>query len=681
MSVDTALLAVPSASLPLDDASRRALLAHKTTLVDREHGYVWAHRQGQDIDFIEAALFVGSERSLLVLKTARRAPKGAKTKRGPVTLQAFRVDATCDARSTSAASCLTLTDVSADAFPPSLPRGDFETAHIPRFGTTLLVLDAGDYLRLPFDGQGRFVEQGHLASQQACDGSIFTGPPKEAQRFAGRLDVDGGALVLCGEDRDFGVWFVDDRRFRGSYRYRFRNATVAKGQGRLVVREELAPGLVAQTTFAPSTSKTPLLDDGSLDVAVSVQRECVTAKPLPPSTQAMLNGAAPLPRDVSIETSACASLLPKQPYEPVTRPLPPVAQFTMALGTGCARFADGGVACYGVVDDDPIAFTIAGLPPVDHVEVGVRFACARAAADRRLWCFGDNGVGQLGTGKPAPKATPRSAPVAVPDLVVDEFIVGDGHVCARVGGDVWCWGADWSGESGGGGKRVDDFHPKAVLKRQRVMTGATRLFGGANTTCATDVDGALWCWGDQDAGYEGKGQTAKPKRIDVPGRVASMSFASGHSCLRTDAGAVWCRGWNPGGQLGRNGTPQSDRADHGDFSAAFVQIAELPKADALVASRNETCVVSAGALYCLGTRGIATEVESSCRSFPVDAPKGRKRAAYRQFTCELAPDDTAPLRDVAATMGARCVVGVDGVVSCVGVADPAETRFRPLRLR
>ena len=85
-AVDDALLALPPAALALSDSERRAMLKVPSNLVDREHGYLWAHRNG-DIDFVEAALFVGTERTLLVLKTARSAKK-AWLQRGPVTLRA-----------------------------------------------------------------------------------------------------------------------------------------------------------------------------------------------------------------------------------------------------------------------------------------------------------------------------------------------------------------------------------------------------------------------------------------------------------------------------------------------------------------------------------------------------------------------------------------------------------------
>lgn len=69
--------------------------------------------------------------------------------------------------------------------------------------------------------------------------------------------------------------------------------------------------------------------------------------------------------------------------------------------------------------------------------------------DHTLWCWGDNGNGELGLGDETNRVTPTQVGMAGDWTRIS---TGDGpHTCAvRVGHTGWCWGFNASGQLGVG---------------------------------------------------------------------------------------------------------------------------------------------------------------------------------------------------------------------------------------
>ena len=71
--------------------------------------------------------------------------------------------------------------------------------------------------------------------------------------------------------------------------------------------------------------------------------------------------------------------------------------------------------------------------------------CARKTDDT-LWCWGDNGTGQIGDGS----TTVRSSPVQIAGDWT-WISCGGQHTCGRKSdGSLWCWGANGGGPLGDG---------------------------------------------------------------------------------------------------------------------------------------------------------------------------------------------------------------------------------------
>jgi cysteine-rich repeat protein len=255
----------------------------------------------------------------------------------------------------------------------------------------------------------------------------------------------------------------------------------------------------------------------------------------------------------------------------------------------CVLVEGGRVRCWGlnvvgqlglgnteIIGDDELPNTVGDvdLPmPVTQIAAAGDHTCA-LLENSSIYCWGLNDSGQLGNGNTNDIGDDEDlvGPVEV-GADVEQVTVGGFHTCVRTSGyDVRCWGRGSLGRLGYANAATigDDELPSAVgdvnLGGGPVVSVAT---GGAHT-CVIALAGNVYCWGRNDLGLLGYGNTNNVGDNETPVSVGAASVIpmglgpftkatqiSGgvvHTCTLFETGDVLCWGDGFFGQLGRGDT-------------------------------------------------------------------------------------------------------------------------------
>ncbi|MBX7083783.1 MAG: hypothetical protein K1X88_31525 [Nannocystaceae bacterium] len=244
------------------------------------------------------------------------------------------------------------------------------------------------------------------------------------------------------------------------------------------------------------------------------------------------------------------------------------AAFAVAAGWAhtCIAATDGTAWCwgkneYGQLGNGSTASAlapvqVAGLTGVQSIAAGRDHSCA-ATEDGTAWCWGGDVYGELGDDADT-DATQVPVQVANLEGIIGVSAGGNATCAWDDGGAAWCWGTNEYGQLGDGnsGILLDSHYPVAVLG---IDAGAAMIATGWSFACGI-VDGGARCWGSNYDGVLGTGEgpeVVSPTPVDVLGMgsgVAEIVTSSAHACARTDAGAVRCWGTNGAGELGEGST-------------------------------------------------------------------------------------------------------------------------------
>lgn len=244
----------------------------------------------------------------------------------------------------------------------------------------------------------------------------------------------------------------------------------------------------------------------------------------------------------------------------------PAIAVAAGLFHSCALGA-WGARCWGVCSAGQLGSSatcpdkLNVLPPTevawkaDMLEIGVGLAhtCAMPSVGR-LRCWGNNAQGQLtgtlGQNEPLPIETP---------LTAQHLAVGAGHTCALMDGKVACWGNNEQGQLGSPGP------PSAKPKPVGLEADAKALGAGYAHNCAILADGRISCWGSNLYGQLGPNAEAgvapsAPVIVELGEPADKISCGREHTCAVAESGRAYCWGRNDYGQLG-NGDSGSTEAN------------------------------------------------------------------------------------------------------------------------
>ena len=200
-------------------------------------------------------------------------------------------------------------------------------------------------------------------------------------------------------------------------------------------------------------------------------------------------------------------------------------------------------------------------------------------------CWGQNSSGQLGLGHTVARGTAANqmgdnlpAVSLGTGRTANALSAGWGHTCALLdNATVKCWGQNGGGQLGLGDtvSRGNDANEMGdTLLAVPLGTGRTAVAidAGYNHVCAVLDNATVKCWGRNDSGQLGQGNTldrgdqANELGDNLPavslgtGRTAkALSGGQSHTCVLLDNATVKCWGFNSYGQLGLG-----DKFDRGD---------------------------------------------------------------------------------------------------------------------
>jgi alpha-tubulin suppressor-like RCC1 family protein len=311
-------------------------------------------------------------------------------------------------------------------------------------------------------------------------------------------------------------------------------------------------------------------------------------------------------------------------------------------------------------------------------------------------CWGDNQFGQLGYGNAIDVGdTPSRLPYTVGDVAlpvdpmthlsldpVQQLVAGNNHTCVLLqSGLAYCWGDNRFGQLGyNRADNLGDGEPVTSFGFVSLGDLAIRIAAGGDHTCAILQSGAVRCWGRNDFGQLGRGNTANlgdnetvfsAGNADLGASVTVKDLALGgyHTCALLTTGAVRCWGRNHVGQLGYGHT-----ANLGDNEP----INNLPNVSLtgtvrkLVAGDSHTCALTfAGTLRCWGY-GLDGELGQSFGGS--DAFWGN---ALNELPSTLPSDihTGAQVTDVTTGRYHTCALSSDGQLRCWGLGSSGQLGY------
>ena len=313
-----------------------------------------------------------------------------------------------------------------------------------------------------------------------------------------------------------------------------------------------------------------------------------------------------------------------------------------------------------------------GPAAIVDVSLGEYHTCA-LAMDGRVKCWGSNDVGRLGQvgydehiGDDEPPSD--WDPIDVADDVVG-LVSGYDHNCAvRASGGAVCWGRNSYSVLGyGTSDEIGDDESPASAGDIMLSGDIDAIAAGNGHTCALS-GGEVYCWGYNNSGQLGYGDTMSSTEGDLPdtrgavpldGTVVELSAGNSHTCARMDNGDVTCWGSNAQGQLG-TGNPDSIGDDEPASAAGPIDLGG--KAVDIDTFWDSSCaVLDDGGVRCWGSNSSGVLGNGDEQNMPIGDRKTPAEEGIVQFEGSA----------IAVEVGKNhtCVLADDARVYCWGDDD------------
>jgi alpha-tubulin suppressor-like RCC1 family protein len=268
----------------------------------------------------------------------------------------------------------------------------------------------------------------------------------------------------------------------------------------------------------------------------------------------------------------------------------------------------GGALGDGSLADSRVPVAVDTPTTLQSIAAGDGFTCGLTSGDT-IDCWGSGADGQLGDGNSG-AGTTATTPVEVQldynNWTPLEVSAGRAHVCVRAEATgtpsdkrVFCWGANGSGQLGDGS--TSRSATPVEVDHDFSQDAARSVSAGGDNGCMVveDASNALvtYCWGDNGFGQIGDGSKSdrdSPTQVGGSHAFATVHAGIGHACGVLSGGDARCWGDNAAGQLG-NGASGGQETAPVDVSGSF-------SFDTLSLGDAVSCgIVGNGTLYCWGS--------------------------------------------------------------------------------
>jgi alpha-tubulin suppressor-like RCC1 family protein len=270
-----------------------------------------------------------------------------------------------------------------------------------------------------------------------------------------------------------------------------------------------------------------------------------------------------------------------------------------------------------------------------------------SVADGALYCWGDNSYSQLGLGAGASTTLPTPTPTRVdPATTWSQVCTAEQFTCAlATDGRVWCWGSNVEGRLGSNPATIASSNVPRVVQG---LTGITQISCTGYFACARNQAGRIHCWGSNGEGDLGRGFRAPydyryaPAEALLPSASSfqSVSVGQAHACALSNNQELFCWGRNSQGQVAQPvGTSET--------IATPVQVAPTGwKWTSVSAGLKHTCAVrDDGTLWCWGGSNNATTPAGSVDGeVGLGTPTGSSEVPARVGSSNLWREVTASVR-------------------------------------
>ena len=295
-----------------------------------------------------------------------------------------------------------------------------------------------------------------------------------------------------------------------------------------------------------------------------------------------------------------------------------------------------------------------------HIIGGFGYVCA-VALDGRVYCWGSNSNGKIGSGNTSSALVPSAVKIsgALVGKVIKQIEPSSAgnHSCVIASDDkAYCWGHNGFGQLGNN-NTVNSLTPVAV-DTAGVLASKTikQIASGGISSCVIASDDKAYCWGSNNFGQLGNGNL---KNSSTPTPVSTTGVLAGKTIKQITAGTeftcaiasddkAYCWGSNSSGQLGNNSTINSGVPVAVNTSGVLAG----KTIKQISAGSSHTCAIASDdKAYCWGSNSsgqlgnnstINSGVPVAVNTSGVLAGKTIKQiSAGSSHTCAIASDDKA----------------------------------------